>query len=164
MGHPFKLFCKHAQYELDNKFTYSKIEYHDCGGLCWRCDKPLTESQIYSQYEDISEVNMSDNDRKSIVEKGPDKVKEFLYWLNNPPMRYKCIPCFKQIIDERRNSNDHVSAEELLEDLMNPAGQWYQDMVQLIKEVEECGSECVYWDRLPMYRKNIESRFGPNKE
>lgn len=144
----FKKLCKHAQFEIDNKVSYSEQEAE---GGCWKCGKPLTLQKKHI-HTSIDDVNMDEESRKSLDT--PDKVINFLNWINQP--RYECNPCFMALLEDRKKG-PFIPIEDVIADWENPEGKWKTRQLEQIKEVKECGPDCPYWDRLAVWKKNVET-------
>jgi hypothetical protein len=155
--HPFKKLCKHAQFQIDMKGHYTQQEYDACEGKCWQCDGPLElDTMKLPPHTDLSRVGMSKKDREEL-EADPVKMQKLLDSLNKPRTSYWCKPCFMARLEESKKG-PFTAAKDILADLKDPDGKWYHKKLELIKEVEECGPECPYWDRLDTYRQNIADR------
>jgi len=143
--HPFKKLCKHAQYEIGRKGSYSQKEKDEASGLCWKCDKPLTELKApVAVFDDDLKRRMSEDEKLRIEVMERVNVK-----------RYECVPCFTAMLEEGREG-PFVSLEEVRKQLLNPdEDEKRREKIELIKEVEMCGPDCPYWDRLTQWKKDI---------
>lgn len=129
----FKKECKHAQEAREEKYYYEETELAEG---CWICGKPLT--LVAHSREEINEWGNEDFQRIALDELAAWKIRSL----------YECVPCAKAREKKMLEEDDKVYAtlDELWED---------QDAETeaFIKDVEKCGPDCVFWDRMIEMKK-----------
>ena len=137
---PFNKDCKHAQSERANKWLYEENERTEG---CWNCGGPLSLYNL-APHRDTSHIAMEDSVRAEL-ERDHAKYIRLIDHINGSV--YYCIPCWEKAKVERRNRSieDYLTIEQIFATM--DAEKW-----ALIKEVEECGPDCPYYDRLSIWK------------
>ena len=133
----FKKECKHAEFERNYKQFYSEEEAADG---CWKCGKDLVPSDK-PKHDNLDHVSM-DEASKQRYKDHPEEMEKTLAWLNRA--EYYCPDCWNAYINSIK-TEECIPIETLIEEAKD--GTWERKRAENKKEVEECGPDCVYWDR-----------------